>query len=86
MYVWKRLAETQMKRVCLMFGFSGVKLGQGALRDPLQHLFGEDPHQLPADVQSLEHAPVLVGTWTHGHVGDQEYITELSLSHPVNHI
>lgn len=47
------------------FGFSGVKLSQGALRDPLQHLFGEDPHELPADVQSLKHAPVLVGTWTH---------------------
>ena len=54
-----------------MFGFSGVKLGQGALRDPLQHLFGEDPHQLPSDVQSLEHASVLVGTWTHRHVRDQ---------------
>lgn len=47
----------------LMFGFSGVKLSQGVLRDPLQHLFGEDPHELPSDVQSLEHTPVLVGAW-----------------------
>lgn len=48
----------------LVFGLSGVELGQGALRDPLQHLLREDPHQLPADVQGLKHAPVLVGTWT----------------------
>lgn len=54
--------------VCLMFGFSWVKLSQGALRDPLQHLFGEDPHELPSDVQSLKHTPVLVGTWTHKHI------------------
>lgn len=54
--------------VCLVFGFSGVELGQGALRDPLQHLFGEDPHQLPSDVQGLKHAPVLVGTWTYKHM------------------
>lgn len=47
-----------------MFGLSGVELSQGALRDPLQHLLREDPHQLPADVQGLKHAPVLVGTWT----------------------
>lgn len=46
-----------------MFGLPGVELGQGALRDPLQHLLGEDPHQLPANVQGLKHAPVLVGTW-----------------------
>lgn len=51
----------------LVFGLSGVELGQGALRDPLQHLLREDPHQLPADVQGLKHAPVLVGTWTQQH-------------------
>lgn len=43
-----------------MFSLSGVKLGQGALRDPLQHLFGEDPHELPADVQGLKDASVLI--------------------------
>lgn len=61
--------DTDRERVCLVFGFAGVELSQGALRDPLQHLFGEDPHQLPSDVQGLEHAPVLVGTCTHAHVG-----------------
>lgn len=56
-------------RVCLVLGFAGVELSQGALRNPLQHLFGEDPHELPSNVQGLKHAPVLVGTCTRTHVG-----------------
>lgn len=43
-------------------GLPGVKLRQGALRNSLQHFLGEDPEQLPADVQSLVHGPVVV--WT----------------------
>lgn len=41
-------------------GLAGVELGQRALRDPLQHLFGEDSQQLPADVQRLVHRPVVI--------------------------
>lgn len=44
-----------------MLGIPRVELGQGALGDPLEHLLGEDPEQLPADVQGLEHRAVLVG-------------------------
>ena len=44
-----------------------VKLGQRALGDPLQHLLGEDPHQLPADVQRLIHSAVLIGPYSHTH-------------------
>lgn len=44
-------------------GLAGVELGQGALRDPLQHLFGEDSQQLPADVQGLIHRPVVIRAW-----------------------
>lgn len=43
-------------------GLPGVELRQGALRNSLQHLLGEDPEQLPADVQRLVHGPVVV--WT----------------------
>lgn len=43
-----------------MPGISGVELGQGAGRDPLQHLLGEDPEQLPANVQGFEDGTVLV--------------------------
>lgn len=43
-----------------VFGLSGVKLGQRALRDPLQHLFRENSHQLPADVQGFVHGAVFV--------------------------
>lgn len=38
----------------------GVKLSQGALRNPLEHLLGEDSQQLPADVQGFIHGPVVV--------------------------
>lgn len=58
-------SEERGRGAALMFGLSGVELSQGGLRDPLQHLLGEDPHELPPDVQRLKHAPVLVGTWTH---------------------
>lgn len=44
-----------------MLGIPRVELSQGALGDPLEHLLGEDPEQLPADVQGLEHRAVLVG-------------------------
>lgn len=43
-------------------GLSRVKLGQSALRNPLEHLFGENTQQLPTDVQSLEDRPVVVRT------------------------
>lgn len=43
-------------------GLPGVELRQGTLRNSLQHLLGEDPEQLPADVQRLVHGPVVV--WT----------------------
>lgn len=39
---------------------SGVELRQRALRNPLQHLLGEDSQKLPADVQSLVDRPVVV--------------------------
>lgn len=38
----------------------GVKFSQGALRNPLEHLLGEDSQQLPADVQGFIHCPVVV--------------------------
>lgn len=38
----------------------GVKLCQGALRNPLEHLLREDSQQLPADVQGFIHRPVVV--------------------------
>lgn len=41
----------------------GVKLRQGALRNPLQHLLGEDSEQLPADVKSFIHCPVIIRTY-----------------------
>lgn len=44
-------------------GLTGVILGQDGLGDALQQLLGEDAQQLPADVQRLEDAPVLVGAW-----------------------
>lgn len=52
-----------------MLGIPRVKLSQGALGDPLEHLLGEDPEQLPTDVQGLEHRAVLVGTWGGGREG-----------------
>lgn len=42
---------------------SGVELGQGALRNPFQHLLGEDSQQLPANVKSFIHRPVVVGAY-----------------------
>lgn len=45
----------------LVLGIPRVELGQGALGDPLEHLLGEDPEELPADVQRLVHCAVLVG-------------------------
>lgn len=41
-------------------GLPGVKLCQGALGNPLEHLFGEDTQQLPADVQGFIYCPVVV--------------------------
>lgn len=41
-------------------GISRVELGQGAGRDTLEHLFGEDAEELPANVQRLEHGTVLI--------------------------
>lgn len=42
---------------------SRVKLGQRALWDSLQHLFGEDTQQLPANIQSLENRAVVIRPW-----------------------
>ncbi len=67
--------ENQSIRLCASVTggrLPGVKLSQRALRDPLQHLFGENPHELPADVQSFKHTPVLIGTWTHTHAHTHE--------------
>lgn len=44
-------------------GLPRVELGQDVLGDALEQLLGEDAQQLPPDVQRLEDAPVLVGTW-----------------------
>lgn len=41
---------------------SGVKLSQGALRDPLEHLLREDSQKLPANVQGFIHCPIVIGT------------------------
>lgn len=43
-------------------GVSRVEFAQGALRDPLQHFFGEDSEQLPANVQSLVDSAIFVRT------------------------
>lgn len=50
----------------------GVKLGKGTLRNPLEHLLGEDSQQLPADIQGLIYCPVVVRSWggQNGHRGD----------------
>lgn len=49
----------------LMFGFTGIELGQGALWDPFEHLLGEDSHQLPANIKGLVYISVLISTcWT----------------------
>ena len=34
-----------------------VKLGEGAGRDPLEHLLRKDPKELPPDVEGLEYRP-----------------------------
>jgi hypothetical protein len=39
---------------------TGVKLCQDRSWDPLQHLLGEDPEQLPADVKRLKDSTVLI--------------------------
>ena len=38
-----------------------VKLGEGAGRDPLEHLLRKDPKKLPPDVEGFEYRPVMVG-------------------------
>jgi len=43
-----------------MPGISGIKLGQGGGRNPLQHFLGEDPQQLPSNVKRLEDSPVFI--------------------------
>ena len=50
------------KNVFLMPRVPGVELRQSGSGDPLQHFFGEDSQQLPADVQRLENGAVLVVT------------------------
>lgn len=54
----------------LVLGIPRVELGQRALGDPLEHLLGEDPEELPADVQGLVHGAVLVGPCRDSHGGD----------------
>lgn len=53
--------ERGVRHEVLWRPLAGVELINHALRDALQHLFGEDAQQLPAQVQRLEHRAVLVG-------------------------
>jgi len=46
----------------LVPGVPGVELSQDGGRNPLQHLLGEDPEQLPPDVEGLEDCAVLIVT------------------------
>lgn len=41
-------------------GLPGIKLSQGALRNPFEHLLWKDSQQLPADVQGFVHRSVVV--------------------------
>ena len=43
-----------------MLGISGVIFGQHVGRDPLEHLLGEDPQQLPANIEGLENGTIFV--------------------------
>lgn len=54
--------EPVMEQQLMFCRVSRVKLAQGALRDSLQHFFGEDSEQLPANVQSLKDSAVFVRT------------------------
>lgn len=54
--------EGRVGRGVLLRPLAGVKLVRHALRDALQHLFGEDAQQFPAQVQRLEHGAILVRT------------------------
>jgi hypothetical protein len=55
-------ATPQKQQQLVLCRVSRVKFAQGALRDSLQHLFGEDSEQLPANVQSLVDSAVFIGT------------------------
>lgn len=68
---WKRKPNhaAGVQGAGLVLGIPRVELGQRALGDPLEHLLGEDPEQLPADVQGLEHRAVLVGPCGEGQRG-----------------
>lgn len=46
----------------VLCGVPRVEFAQGALRDSLQHFFGENSEQLPANVQSLKDSAVFVRT------------------------
>lgn len=54
--------EGRVGRGVLLRPLAGVELVRHALRDALQHLFGEDAQQFPAQVQRLKHGAVLVRT------------------------
>jgi hypothetical protein len=50
----ERQSESTRKEGRLMFGVSGIKLSQNALRTPVQHLFGEDSQELETVYQLVE--------------------------------
>lgn len=50
------------RRRLVLGGVSRVEFAQGALRDPLQHFFGEDSEQLPTNVQSLVDSAIFIRT------------------------
>lgn len=60
--VFQKCIEPAMKEQLMLRRVSRVKFTQGALRDPLQHFFGEDSEQLPANVQSLINSAVFIRT------------------------
>lgn len=58
----KRVTPHKQQQLLVFCRVSRVKFAQGALRDSLQHFFGEDSKQLPANVQSLINSSVFIGT------------------------
>lgn len=59
--VLDELLERSVRAGVLQSPLSGVELLDDALRDALQHLFGEDAQELPAQVQGLKHRAVFIG-------------------------
>lgn len=49
-----------------MTRISWVELGERSGRDTLQHFFGEDTEELPANIQRFKHGTVFIITWSRG--------------------